>query len=169
MILTQEETEQINHFTEEEVLKLYSRFKAFDESGDGLIAIDDVVKAKPELRENPLLQRVFSVLDKDGDGKVSFVEFVSGLARIAADEATKLEFLFDLYDLDKDGFVSNADLFTVVKMMAADNLSDLQLQQLVDRTMRDFDIDLDKRLSFEEFKAAVKSAALTRQLGVDLS
>jgi Ca2+-binding EF-hand superfamily protein len=37
--------------------------------------------------------------------------------------------------MDKDGFISNGELFTVLKMMVGNNLTDLQLQQLVDRTI----------------------------------
>jgi len=37
--------------------------------------------------------------------------------------------------MDKDGFISNGELFTVIKMMAGDNLTNWQLQQLVDRTI----------------------------------
>lgn len=37
--------------------------------------------------------------------------------------------------MDKDGYISNGELFTVLKMMVGNNLTDLQLQQLVDRTI----------------------------------
>ena len=167
--LSEETTQQVNEqFTEEEVLKLYQRFRSFDESGDGRIGLEHVLKLEPALAENPLMSRVLSVFDKDGDGKVSFVEFISGLARVAHDESTKLRFLFDVYDLNKDGYVSNGDLFRVVKMMAGDNLSPVQLQQLVDRTIRDWDKDMDGKLNFEDFKAAMSHVSLRSQLELDL-
>ena len=156
------------HFTEEEIIRLYSRFRAFDETGDGRIAMSDILRLKPELAENPLMNRVMSVFDRDGDGKVSFVEFITGLARVTHDEASKVQFLFEVYDLNKDGFVSNADLFRVVKMMAGENLSPFQLQQLVDRTIRDCDKDGDGKLNFEEFKAAISHLSLAKQLDVDM-
>jgi serine/threonine-protein phosphatase 2B regulatory subunit len=37
--------------------------------------------------------------------------------------------------MDKDKYISNGELFTVLKMMVGNNLTDLQLQQLVDRTI----------------------------------
>ena len=46
-----------------------------------------------------------------------------------------MKFAFDIYDIDKDGYISNGELFTVLKMMVGNNLTDLQLQQLVDRTI----------------------------------
>jgi serine/threonine-protein phosphatase 2B regulatory subunit len=111
---------------------------------------------------------VLSVFDKDGDGKVSFVEYISGLARVAHDESSKQKFLFNVYDLNKDGYVCNGDLYRVVKMMAGDNLSPAQLQQLVDRTIRDWDKDMDGKLNFDEFKAAMSHVSLRSQLELDI-
>lgn len=51
------------------------------------------------------------------------------------DEEHKLRFAFKIYDIDEDGFITNGELFTVLKMMVGNNLTDLQLQQLVDRTI----------------------------------
>ena len=46
-----------------------------------------------------------------------------------------------------------------MKMMVGDNLTPEQLQQLVDRQMVQADTDNDGKLSYEEFKAAVKDIA----------
>jgi serine/threonine-protein phosphatase 2B regulatory subunit len=46
-----------------------------------------------------------------------------------------MHFAFKIYDIDEDGFITNGELFTVLKMMVGNNLTDLQLQQLVDRTI----------------------------------
>jgi len=139
--------ESTNHFTEDKIIHLYSRFKSFDDANDGRIGIRDILKVRPELNENPLMDRALSIFDKDGDGKISFAEFIQGLSNVSHDKASKAKFLFDVYDLDKDGFVSNSDLFHVVKMMAGDTLSSYQLQQLVDRTIQDCDTDGDGKLS----------------------
>lgn len=67
------------------------------------------------LAQNPLVKRVISVFDKNKDGKISFVEFISGLASLSAagDEEAKIRFAFDVYDFNNDGFISNGDLFKV--------------------------------------------------------
>lgn len=57
-----------------------------------------------------------------------------------------------MYDIDGDGFISNGELFQVLKMMVGDNLNDVQLQQIVDKTILEGDADGDGRISFEEFK-----------------
>ena len=61
---------------------------------------------------------------------------IVGLASLyGTDEEHKLRFAFKIYDIDEDGFITNGELFTVLKMMVGNNLTDLQLQQLVDRTI----------------------------------
>lgn len=60
-----------------------------------------------------------------------------------------------MYDIDGDGFISNGELFQVLKMMVGDNLNDVQLQQIVDKTILEGDEDKDGKISFDEFKAMV--------------
>lgn len=80
---------------------------------------------------------------------------------IPTDETTpeflnkKLEFMFRLYDLDRDGFISNEELFTVLKMMTGDNLTDVQLQQIVNRTILYLDKNNDGKIGLEEFTQVI--------------
>lgn len=67
------------------------------------------------------------------EGKLGYNKGIAAL--YGTDDDKKLKFAFDIYDIDKDGFISNGELFTVLKMMVGNNLTDLQLQQLVDRTI----------------------------------
>ena len=98
-----------------------------------------------ELAQNPLVRRVIAVLDKNKDGNISFLEFVQGLNSLSAgaSQEEKLRFAFQIYDINGDGFISNGELFTVLKMMVGSNLNDVQLQQLVDRTIIKADLDYD--------------------------
>ena len=106
-----------------------------------------------ELANNPLVKRVIAVLDKNKDGNISFLEFVQGLNSLSAgaSQEEKLRFAFAIYDINGDGFISNGELFLVLKMMVGNNLNDVQLQQLVDRTIIKADTDFDGKISFEEF------------------
>jgi serine/threonine-protein phosphatase 2B regulatory subunit len=89
----------------------------------------------------------------------------SGLASLYGnDEEKKLRFAFKIYDLDEDGFITNGELFTVLKMMVGNNLTDMQLQQLVDRTIIKADLDYDGRISFQEFKNMVKDLDVATKL-----
>lgn len=72
-------------------------------------------------------------------------------------DSTRLDSVtFRVYDVDNDGYISNADLFQVLKAMVGSNLNDVQLQQLVDRTILQGDKDKDGKLSYEEFKELIK-------------
>ena len=51
----------------------------------------------------------------------------------------------------RDGFISNEELFKVLKMMTGDNLTDTQLQQIVNRTILYLDKDCDGRIGLDEF------------------
>lgn len=73
---------------------------------------------------------------------------------------------FMVYDLDNDGYISNGELFQVLKMMVGKNLTDIQLQQIVDKrypavphqtSIMEADKDKDGKISFEEFCGAVGS------------
>ena len=74
---------------------------------------------------------------------------------------------FRVYDVDNDGFISNADLYHVLKSMVGSNLNDVQLQQLVDRTIIQGDKDKDGKLSYEEFKDMVKDGELEQKLKIE--
>mmetsp|Transcript_97385 Transcript_97385/g.270897 ORF Transcript_97385/g.270897 Transcript_97385/m.270897 type:complete len:181 (-) Transcript_97385:108-650(-) len=167
--LSREDVHSIANFNQRDITRLYNRFRALDSDGNGQLDPNEILGVA-ELTENPLVQRVISVFDKDGNGTVSFIEFLLGLAKLAAStsEDQKLEFAFSIYDVNKDGYISNGDLFQVMKMMVGDNLGEVQLQQLVDRQIVSADRDGDGKLSFEEFKEAVRSIGVAEQLSINL-
>jgi len=167
--LSREEIHSIAHFTKEDITRLYNRFRALDTDGNGQLDPNEILGVA-ELTENPLVQRVISVFDKDSSGTVSFIEFLLGLAKLTAgtSEEQKLRFAFSIYDVNKDGFISNGDLFKVMKMMVGENLGETQLQQLVDRQIVMADQDGDGKLSFEEFKDAVQNIGIAEQLSIDI-
>ena len=107
---------------------------------------------------NPILARIVSIFDTDGNDEVEFNEFISALSTFhSGGSEEKLKFVFRIYDIDGDGFISNGELFKVLKMMVGDNLNERQLQQLVDKTMLKADTDRDGKVSFDEFLAVVDS------------
>mmetsp|Transcript_57991 Transcript_57991/g.66187 ORF Transcript_57991/g.66187 Transcript_57991/m.66187 type:complete len:164 (-) Transcript_57991:331-822(-) len=158
---------QSSAFTQKELKHLQKRFKKLDKDRSGLLEPEEFFDL-PELAQNPLVKRVISVFDVNKDGKISFIEFVSGLSALSSQgsEEEKMKFAFAIYDLDGDGFISNGELFSVLKMMVGNNLNDIQLQQLVDRTVIKADEDFDGKLSYDEFCKMVKDLDVVNKLTI---
>ena len=97
----------------------------------------------PAFRQNPLSQQIIKCFDKNKDGKITFVKFIEGLAKLSlgGTETDKYKFAFDFYDYDQDGLISPQDLFVVLRMMVGSNLNQQQIEQLVERTMEKGDLD----------------------------
>jgi Ca2+-binding EF-hand superfamily protein len=145
--------EWMKSVTEKELKRLHRRFKKLDKDGSGTLTIDEFTSI-PELAVNPLLERVISIFDENKDNEIEFKEFIGALSVFSdkGNKEGKLRFAFKVYDIDNDGYISNGELFQVLKMMVGDNLNDVQLQQIVDKTILEGDEDRDGRISFEEFK-----------------
>ena len=152
-------------FSPQEINKLYKRFKMLDREGNGELRPEDFYDI-PALAQNPLIQRVITIFAKERNGRVSFVQFIKGLEIFSAgaSEQEKLQFAFRVYDTDDDGIISAGDLFLILKLMVGSNLSDAQLHQLVDRTMKKADLNVDGRISFDEFVAMVHNLDVAKKL-----
>ena len=148
-----------------DLCRLYKRFKRLDKDGKGEISPEDLLDI-PSLNSNPVIKRIVQVIDTNENGKISFIEFLNTLA-ILSDKSLreeKLQFAFRIYDYDDDGFISKDDLKIVVKMMVGNNLNDIQIQQLVDRTIFKADHDKDGKLNMNEFREVMKSHGITDKL-----
>eukprot|EP00831_Metopus_contortus_P047449 TRINITY_DN3829_c0_g1_i2.p2 TRINITY_DN3829_c0_g1~~TRINITY_DN3829_c0_g1_i2.p2 ORF type:complete len:154 (-),score=26.82 TRINITY_DN3829_c0_g1_i2:51-512(-) len=73
--------DQSINFTEEEIKKLYQKFKELDVDESGTLEPNEFFDV-PELSQNPIVHRVIDVFDKNKDGKISFTEFISGLSSL---------------------------------------------------------------------------------------
>jgi serine/threonine-protein phosphatase 2B regulatory subunit len=152
-------------FSQEELLMLEQRFRRLDTDKSGKLEPNEFFDI-PELAQNPLVQRVISVFDQNKDGSISFYEFVTGISKLseAGSENDKMRFLFSIYDIENDGYISNGELFKVLKMMVDNNLTDVQLQQLVDRTIIRADEDFDGKISYEEFCKMIRGLEIGDKL-----
>ena len=153
------------NFDPDEIERLRKRFMKLDRDSSGSIDKSEFMSI-PGVSSNPLATRIMEVFDTDNSGDVDFQEFITGLSifssRGSKDE--KLNFAFKIYDIDKDGYISNGELFIVLKIMVGNNLDDDQLQQIVDRTIVENDLDNDGKLSFEEFKNAIETTEVAKSL-----
>eukprot|EP01125_Pyxidicula_operculata_P000397 TRINITY_DN10428_c0_g1_i1.p1 TRINITY_DN10428_c0_g1~~TRINITY_DN10428_c0_g1_i1.p1 ORF type:complete len:182 (-),score=23.66 TRINITY_DN10428_c0_g1_i1:19-564(-) len=153
-----EEMKMMSNFSEKELRRLHRRFKKLDTDGSGTLTIDEFMSI-PELAVNPLLVRVIQIFDENKDNQVQFTEFIKALSVFSenGNKEQKLKFAFQVYDIDADGFISNGELFQVLKMMVGNNLTEVQLQQIVDKTILEADEDKDGKISYEEFKKMISN------------
>jgi serine/threonine-protein phosphatase 2B regulatory subunit len=156
-------------FTKQELKILYKNFNLLDTDKSGKIEPNEFFDV-PELKDNPIVNKVISAFDKDKDGKISFYEFVSGLSILADDmkKEDKYRFAFNMYDTNSDGYITNGDLYTTLKLLVGDNLDEIQIQQVVDRTIIMADKDYDGRISYEEFVEFVQTMNLHKILSVNI-
>ena len=75
---------------------------------------------------------------------------------------------FQIYDMNNDGFISNGDLFNSLRMLVGDNLTEIQIQQLVDRSILMADKDFDGKLSFSEFSDFCKDMKIDEMFSMKL-
>ncbi len=150
--LIAKENEENYTFSKQELKVLYKNFLELDKDKSGNLEPDELLDV-PELKDNPIVKRVISVFDRNCDGKISFYEFILGLSVLAdfSNKEEKIKFAFQVYDFNNDGYLSNADLFYTLKLLTGENLTDVQIQQVVDRTMLKADKDQDGKVCYEEF------------------
>lgn len=144
---------QSTPLSEAQILRLYNRFVRLDVGNRGTISIEDLNEI-PGIASNPLVSRVVAVMDADHDGRVTFSEVARALAVLSPQmpKESKLRFIFKIYDVDGDGMVSNKDLFETLGVMVGDNLTGIQIQQIVDKTFIEADLDRDGYITFEDFQ-----------------
>ena len=69
-----------------------------------------------------------------------------------------------MYDSDGDGFINAGDLCHTLKLLNGRSLSDPQLDQIVESTIQQHDLDGDGRLSFQEFTTLLTAADTDNKL-----
>jgi len=68
--------------SERDLKRLYRRFKRLDKDGSGTIDMDEFL-AIQSIAVNPLVYRIISIFDLDGDREIDFKEFISAMATIS--------------------------------------------------------------------------------------
>merc|ERR1711916_216076 len=165
--LSPEELQMLSTFSQKDQKRLYKRFRKLDKDNSGTITTDEFLMI-PELAMNPLVERVIAIFDTNKDENINFKEFIQALSIFSVNGAKeqKLRFAFQVYDIDCDSYISNGELFQVLKMMVGNNLTDIQLQQIVDKTIIEADQDGDGRISFEEFTKIVANTDVDSKMTI---
>lgn len=87
-------------------------FKSLSEScADQEKHVDKVTFLQYTNLPGVLGDRIYSIMDEDGDGFLDLKEFINGLFKIYFSTfETKCQFVFDIYDFDADGEIAREDV-----------------------------------------------------------
>ncbi|XP_008835071.1 calmodulin-like protein 5 [Nannospalax galili] len=138
-------------FTKEQVDEFHTAFSRFDKNGDGHINVQELGDVMKQLNKNlseEELKELISRVDTDGDGTISFDEFLAAMAKYASGGIAEKELraVFSVFDQNGDGHISVDEL-----KQAMTQLGEKLSQEELDAMIREADVDKDGKVNYEEF------------------
>uniref|UniRef100_A0A0C9S7J4 TSA: Wollemia nobilis Ref_Wollemi_Transcript_13419_1010 transcribed RNA sequence n=1 Tax=Wollemia nobilis TaxID=56998 RepID=A0A0C9S7J4_9CONI len=135
-------------------------FKTFDANGDGKISsaeLGNIMQSFGYQASREELCAMVEVVDSDGDGFISFDEFVelnniNGKGKGGRSGYDDLKEAFKMFDADKSGTISARELHKVLK-----SLGDKSTMEDCTRMIKSVDRDGDGLVNFEEFKSMMRN------------
>ena len=126
-------------------------FSLFDEDGDGNITVKELGTVMRSLGQNPTeadIAEMMRTVDTDGNGTVSFDEFVVMMKRQmqACESPEEVEAAFKIFDKNGDGTISAAELRHVMTSLG-ERLTDEE----ADRMIKEADPDGDGQIVYRDF------------------
>merc|ERR1712172_199448 len=137
--------------TEEQKQEIREAFDLFDTDGSGCIDAKELKVAMRALGFEPKkdeIRKMISDIDKDGDGTIDFDEFVMMMTAKMAEKDSREEICkaFKLFDDDATGKITFKNLKRVAKELG-ENMTDEELQEMVDEADRDGDGEINEAIS----------------------
>ncbi|XP_058445960.1 neo-calmodulin isoform X2 [Malaya genurostris] len=136
-------------------------FRLFDKDNNGSITKEElgtVMRSLGQFARVEELQEMLLEIDVDGDGNVSFEEFVDimsnmtdTVAEASADqEERELRDAFRVFDKHNRGYITASDLRAVLQCLGED-LDEEEIEDMI----KEVDVDGDGRIDFYEFVHAL--------------
>uniref|UniRef100_A0A4X1VGQ6 NAD(P)H oxidase (H2O2-forming) n=1 Tax=Sus scrofa TaxID=9823 RepID=A0A4X1VGQ6_PIG len=105
--------------------------------------------------QDMFVESMFSLADKDGNGYLSFREFLDVLVVfMKGSPEDKSRLMFTMYDLDGNGFLSKDEFFTMIRSfieISNNCLSKAQLTEVVESMFREAGFQDKQELTWEDF------------------
>ncbi|KAM7000515.1 uncharacterized protein cetn4 [Tautogolabrus adspersus] len=146
--------------TEEQKQEIKEAFDLFDTDGSGTIDVKELKVAMRALGFEPKkeeIKKMIADIDKEGSGTIDFSAFLSMMTLKMGEKDSKEEILkaFRLFDDDGTGKISFKNLKRVAKELG-ENLTDEELQEMIDEADRDGDGEVNE----QEFLTIMKKTKL---------
>eukprot|EP00056_Hartaetosiga_gracilis_P005740 m.88415 g.88415 ORF g.88415 m.88415 type:complete len:170 (-) comp12264_c0_seq1:1250-1759(-) len=146
--------------TEEQKLEIREAFELFDTDGSGSIDAKELKVAMRALGFEPKkeeIKKMIAEVDRDGSGTIDYNEFLTMMTQKMSEKDMKEEIVkaFKLFDDDSTGKISFKNLKRVATELG-ENLSDEELQEMIDEADRDGDGEINQ----DEFLRIMKKSNL---------
>ncbi|XP_022920959.2 dual oxidase [Onthophagus taurus] len=107
------------------------------------------------------VKKMFNIVDKDGDGRISFQEFLDTVVLFSRGKTEdKLRIIFDMCDNDKNGVIDKGELSemlrSLVEIARTTSLSDDHVTELIEGMFQDAGLEEKDFLTYEDFKEMMK-------------
>ncbi|KAL7752820.1 hypothetical protein RI367_001823 [Sorochytrium milnesiophthora] len=144
----------------EQKQEIREAFDLFDTDGSGSIDSKELKVAMRALGFEPKkeeIKKMIAEIDKNGSGSIDFGEFLELMTGKMAERDSREEILkaFKLFDDDNTGKISFKNLKRVAKELG-ENLTDEELQEMIDEADRDGDGEINE----DEFCRIMKKTHL---------
>ncbi|KAH9803678.1 calcium-dependent protein kinase 9 [Citrus sinensis] len=141
-----------------EIQKLKEKFTEMDTDNNGTLTYDELkaglAKLGSMLTETDVKQYM-QAADIDGNGTIDYIEFITAtMQRHKLERFECLYKAFQYFDKDNSGYITVDELETVFKEY---NMGDDATIATIREIMSEVDRDKDGRISYDEFRAMMKS------------
>ncbi|XP_060535964.1 dual oxidase isoform X2 [Cylas formicarius] len=107
------------------------------------------------------VKKMFNVVDKDGDGRISFQEFLDTVVLFSRGKTEdKLRIVFDMCDNDRNGVIDKEEfsemLRSLVEIARTTSLSDDHVTELIDGMFEDAGLRHKDYLTYQDFKEMMR-------------
>nr|XP_058913228.1 calcium and integrin-binding family member 2 isoform X1 [Kogia breviceps] len=155
-------------FNKKDILKLHARFY---ELAPNLVPMDyrkspivhvpmSLIIQMPELRENPFKERIVEAFSEDGEGNLTFNDFVDMFSVLceSAPRDLKANYAFKIYDFNTDNFICKEDLEMTLARLTKSELEEDEVVLVCDKVIEEADLDGDGKLGFADFEDMIAKA-----------
>ncbi|XP_027949624.1 calcium and integrin-binding family member 2 isoform X5 [Eumetopias jubatus] len=114
----------------------------------------------PELRENPFKERIVEAFSEDGEGNLTFNDFVDMFSVLceSAPRELKANYAFKIYDFNTDNFICKEDLERTLARLTKSELDEDEVVLVCEKVIEEADLDGDGKLGFADFEDMIAKA-----------